>query len=152
MIQSFGRQISTIYQNIATHLDTQLNPYQIGTAQVSFLIALLKQDGVNQETLTATSHVDKSTTARAIAKLAQAGYITRKKDPEDNRAYKIYLTPKGRIIEPKLYNILQQLNETLSEGLTDAEKQTMIILLKKIEHNILAQNRKTKGAANESST
>jgi len=78
--------------------------------------------------------------------------IIRKKDPEDNRAYKIYLTPKGRIIEPKLYNILQQLNETLSEGLTDAEKQTMIILLKKIEHNILAQNRKTKGAANESST
>jgi len=93
MIQSFGRQISTIYQNIAIHLDTQLSPYQIGTAQVSFLIALLKQDGVNQETLTATSHVDKSTTARAIAKLAQAGYITRKKDPEDNRAYKIYLTP-----------------------------------------------------------
>jgi DNA-binding MarR family transcriptional regulator len=151
MIQSFGRQIATIYQNITIHLDAQLKPYQIGTAQVSFLVTLLQQDGINQEALTATSHVDKSTTTRSIAKLEKTGYITRKKDPNDNRAYKIYLTKKGHRIEPKLYNILKQLNETLSEGLTENEKAAFKKLLEKTEQNILAQNKKAKGATHESS-
>lgn len=150
MIQSFGRQISTIYQNITIHLDVQLKPYQIGTAQVSFLVAILQHDGINQETLTANSHVDKSTTTRSIAKLEKAGYITRKKDPNDNRAYKIYITKKGRNIEPKLYNILKQLNEILSEGLTQTEKSEFEQLLEKTEQNILSQNKKNKGATHES--
>lgn len=150
MTQSFGRQISIIYQNISIHLDTQLKPYEIGTAQISFLTALLKQDGINQETLTTALHVDKSTTARSIAKLVKAGYVTRKKDPDDNRAYKIYLTKKGRRIEPKLTSILQQLNGLLSEGLTEDEKASFVTLLEKLERNILAQNKKAKGATHES--
>lgn len=152
MTQSFGRQISIIYQNISTHLDTELKPYGIGTAQISFLITLLKQDGINQETLTVTSHVDKSTTARSIAKLEKAGYITRKKDPDDKRANKIHLTKKGHHIEPKLASILQQLNGILSEGLTEDEKASFVTLLEKLERNILAQNKKSKGAPHESKT
>lgn len=151
MIRSFGRQIAIIYQNISTYLDTELKPYGIGTAQVSFLAALLQQDGINQETLTVASHVNKSTTARAIAKLVKEGYVTRKKDQHDNRAYKIYLTKKGRHIEPKLYSSLQQLNVVLSENLTENEKVEVVTLLEKLERNILAQNKKAKGAADESS-
>ena len=150
MIQSFGRLISIIYQNISTHIDKELKPYGIGTAQVSFLTALLNKDGVNQETLTAASNVDKSTTARAIAKLVKEGYVTRKKDQTDNRAYKIYLTKKGRSIEHNLYSSLQQLNVILSEGLTEEEKASVVTLPEKLERNILAQNKKAKGTTHES--
>ncbi len=141
---SFGRLISIIYQNISIYIDSALKEHGIGTGQISFLIALQHEDGINQETLTAQFGVNKATTARAIAKLEKEGYVTRKRDEADHRAYKIYLTNKGRELNPKLKSVLQQLTETLSTGLTKEEKASVIRLLEKMSQNILAENKKGK--------
>lgn len=86
--------------------------------------------------------MNKATTARAISKLTQKGYVIRKRDEADNRAYKIYLTKKGREIEPKLESTSQRLTEVLTTGLTENEKVTVIRLLEKMSQNILTANEK----------
>ena len=141
---SFGRLISTIYRNISIYIDSEFKEQRIGTGQVSFLAALQHEDGINQETLTAKLEVNKATTARAIAKLVKEGYVTRRRDEADNRAYKIYLTKKGHDIEPKVKAVLQQLTEILSSGLTNDEKVLVIRLLAKLSQNILAANKNGK--------
>lgn len=137
---SFGRLFSIIYRNISIYIDSELKEARIGAGQVSFLRALQHEDGINQETLTANFGVNKATTARAIAKLVKEGYVTRKRDKADKRAYKIYLTKKGQEMELKLKAVLQQLTESLSTGLTEAEKASVIRLLAKMSQNILAVN------------
>jgi DNA-binding MarR family transcriptional regulator len=147
--ESIGRLISSIHRNIYIYIDSEFKEHGIGSGQFSFLRALQSEDGINQETLTAKFGVNKATTARAIGKLMQEGYAIRKRDETDNRAYKIYLTKKGREIEPKMKSVSQRLTEALTTGLTENEKASVIRLLEKMSQNILAVNEKTGKVSNE---
>ena len=117
---SFGRLIGSIYQQSSIYTEMKLKEYGIGPGQIPFLTSLQRKEGINQETLTAEFGFNKATTARAIAKLEKEGYVTRKRDEKDHRAYKIYLTNKGEEIEPKLKDVLQRLTEILTAGLTES--------------------------------
>ncbi len=126
------RQINLLNSSAHLHLFRfEFKGFGIGSGQVSVLRALQSEDGVNQEKLAAIFRVNKATAARAIDKLVREGYVIRKKDEADNRAYKLYLTEKGREIEPKLKSIFQQLTGILSSGLTEDEKRTVIRLQKR---------------------
>lgn len=142
---SFGKLISSINQNLSIYIDSKLKEYKIGTGQIAALMALQNEDGINQEALTLKLGVDKATTARAVAKLVKEGYVTRKKDETDNRAYKLHLTNKADKILPTLTSVLQELTEILSTGLTDQEKIAVVSLLELMYQNILIENKKTKG-------
>ena len=135
--ESIGRLTSSIHRNIYIYIDTELKETGLGSGQFSFLRALQSEDGINQETLTAKFGVNKATTARAVAKLMKEGYVIRKRDDADNRAYKIYLTKKGRDIQPKLKSVSQRLTTVLTTSLTENEKVTVIQLLEKMSQNIL---------------
>lgn len=145
--QSIGRLISSINTSICVYIDLELKEYNIGCGQISYLRALSDQDGVSQETLTAQFGVNKATTARAISKLVKKGYVTRKRDEADNRAYKLYLTKKGKKMEPKIKSVLQQLTEALSIDLADDERASVIHLLEKMSQNILTENKKVRAAS-----
>jgi DNA-binding MarR family transcriptional regulator len=140
---SFGRLISSVYQQIIIYTETQLKEYKIGLGQIPFLTSLLQKDGVNQETLTAEFGFNKATTARAIAKLEKEGYVTRKRDEKDHRAYKIYLTNKAKETEPKLKDVLKGITVILTAGLTEDEKASVILLLNKMFQNISVENNKS---------
>ena len=140
--ESIGRLIASTHRQICIYLDSEFKEYGIGSGQVPVLRALQVADGVNQEKLAAIFRVNKATTARAIDKLVKEGYVIRKRDESDNRAYKLYLTKKGLAIEPKLKGVFQQLTAILASGLSEEEKNTVIQLLEKMSQNILATNEK----------
>jgi len=141
---SFGKLISSINQNLGIYIDSKLKEHGIGIGQISALIALHNEDGINQEMLTLRLGVDKATTARAVAKLVKEGYVNRERDEADNRAYKLYLTKKGQKIIPHLLSVLHELTEILSTGLTEQEKSAVIRLLELMYQNILVENKKAK--------
>jgi DNA-binding MarR family transcriptional regulator len=144
---SFGRLISIIYHQISIYIEIEFKDYGIGAGQIPVLASLQHKDGINQETLTAEFRFNKATTARVIAKLVKEGYVIRKRDEVDKRAYKIFLTKKGQEIGPKLKAVLQRLIETLSVGLTEDEKESVLLLLEKMSQNILADNKKARRAS-----
>lgn len=147
--ESIGGLISAIHRHICIYLDAELKKHKIGSSQIPFLRALQNEDGVNQEKLTTMFKVNKATTTRAIDRLVEEEYAVRKKDPADNRAYKIYLTDKGRKIGPEMKKVLQQLTSTLSSDFTEGEKKFAIILLEKMAQNILTANEKKEKLPNE---
>lgn len=100
-----------------------------------FLVNLYKNDGINQEDLAEILNIDKGTTARAIKKLEDEGFIRREKDERDKRAYKLYITDKAKEIKEEVYSILIEWEEVL---LCDLTKEEIIIikeLLKKISNS-----------------
>ena len=50
----------------------------------------VSKDGIKQEEMASSLNIDKGTTARAIKKLEEEGYIYRQKDKEDNRAQLVF--------------------------------------------------------------
>ena len=92
---------------------------------------LYRQDGIRQEDLTLKLNIDKGTTARAIKKLEAEGFIIKKEDKDDKRAYRIFITDKGIHHRDAIYKVAKEWENNLTKNLTEEEKETMISLLKK---------------------
>lgn len=133
--KSVGRYISCIYRNFHKYLHEQLKEFNLGSGQFHFLMILYKKDSVNQETLSEKLHIDKATSARAIKKLEEQGFVIRKKDPNDRRNYTIYLTEKAQRLKPKIRNILSNWTDILLSDLSKEEQQHLFSLLEKISRN-----------------
>ncbi|WP_243683766.1 MarR family transcriptional regulator [Methanosarcina barkeri] len=59
-------------------------------------MVLYRKDGLSQETIAKTLKVSKATSTRAIKNLEKEGYVYRQRDENDLRAYRVYLTEKGK--------------------------------------------------------
>ena len=132
---SIGKWISIIYRYAQCYMTRELEPYNIGSGQFIFLGTLYREDGVHQETLAKKINIDKGTTARAIKKLEKEGYVVRKEDPEDRRAYKVFLTEKALEVKPEIFKILMNWTDILSKDLTRDEKEKVIELLQRMSKN-----------------
>jgi len=71
------RWLSIVYRLGQSFLDKELKLYNLGSGQGMFLAGLLHRDGISQEHLSALLCIDKGTTARAIKKLEEEGYVLR---------------------------------------------------------------------------
>ena len=139
-----GKWISCIHRAKAALLDAAFAPLGLGHGTYPFLTALYHQDGIRQEDLAAELHVDKITTARAVAKLVRAGYARRTSDSIDRRARRVHLTPQALEIETQVFAILKKSTGILTKDLTEREKQMALSLLKRMHANLI-EHRKGHG-------
>ena len=137
-----GRWISVIYRQFQVYINNELKDFNINSSQYIFLVNLYIQDGINQEELASSLFIDKGATARAIKQLEDNGYIERKVNPQDKRAYKVYVTEKALSIKSDITEILDKWNETLSADLKEDEIKILIKSLKNMSSNVLIHNKK----------
>ena len=129
---NIGKYISQIHRKSRVFINKGLEEYNIGQGQFMFLLELYKEEGRNQEELAEVLKIDKGTTARAIKKLEESGFVKREKDEKDKRSNKIYLTEEGKSLKDNIFSLLNDLDEKMSEQLDEEERELMIKLLKKV--------------------
>ena len=134
--ESFGRYISVIYRHLQILLNNRLNSYGVGSGQYIFISAIYKNRGISQKDLTKLIKIDRATTAKALLKLEQNGYVDRIKDKDDKRYHKLYLTKKGIDFIPILDEIQDNLTNILSEGMDPDEYSKTIKSLELIFNNV----------------
>ncbi len=146
--ESIGRDISHLFRSINIYLSKELEPYGIGSGQFPFFKFLMHNEGVSQESFASSFKYDRATITRSVNKLEEMGYVIRKRDPSDKRAYCVYLTDKGREMKPVLIDISAKLNDILLHGFSTEEKAMFICMMEKAAKNIATEN-KTKKITNE---
>ena len=134
--ESFGRYVSVIYRHLQILLNHRLNSYGVGSGQYIFISAIYKNPGISQKDLTKLIKIDRATTAKALLKLEQNGYVDRIQDKDDKRYYKLYLTKKGIDFIPILDEIQDDLTNMLSQGMNSHEYSETIKSLKLIFDNV----------------
>jgi DNA-binding MarR family transcriptional regulator len=138
--ESLGRLIACLYRQSRIYFEKTLAPLGLGSGTLPVLLRLLHHDGINQQALTAQLHVDKATTTRAVTKLINAGYVRREQDPTDHRAYRLFITPKAREVEPQIRRVLRAWTATLADGFTPEEQHLALALLRRMRDNALRYN------------
>lgn len=123
--------ISYIYRSHSAYMTKELEDYRLGSGQFEFLMYLYHKDGVSQETIAKDLKVSKATSARAIQSLEKEGYVFRQKDENDQRAYKVYLTEKGKEMRDDIFKKLDSFAEILLSDFTYEEKEILWLLLQK---------------------
>jgi DNA-binding MarR family transcriptional regulator len=123
--------IANIYRSHLAYMAKELEDYGIGSGQFDFLMVLYRKDGISQETLAKILKVSKATSTRAIQSLEKEGYVYRQRDENDLRAYKVYLTEKGREMREIILEKLISFLDTLLSDFTPEEKEIFRLLVNK---------------------
>ena len=134
--RQIGRYISQLYRKGSTFINKGVSKYGIGSGQFMFLLELYIKDGKNQEEIAEALKMDKGTTARALKKLEEEGFVRRIKDENDKRANKIYLNNKAKEVEDGVLDILIGWNKQITKTLTKDEEDVLKNLLEKVCDNI----------------
>ena len=134
--RQIGRYISQLYRKGSTFINKCVSKYGIGSGQFMFLLELYIKDGKNQEEISEILKIDKGTTARALKKLEEQGFVTRIKDVNDKRANKIYLNNKAKEVEDGVLDVLIDWNKQITKTLTKEEEDVLKNLLEKVCDNI----------------
>ena len=83
--------------------------------------------------------LDKTTTTRTLQKLLMAGYISKQKNVEDKRMYRVYTSIKGKELIKNRKTIFSVLDKIILSGLTDQEKEVLEKLLSRMIQNIIQE-------------
>ena len=85
------------------------------------LFALLEEDGSTLKEIGTKAQIDSSSMTVLVDKLENEGYLERRLDPQDRRAIRVFLTPKGRDLAGKVWDLAVDFNRQLHESLGDTE-------------------------------
>ncbi len=138
------RYLSLLYRYFQIYLSEELLPYHIGKGQALFLLFLYRFEGVTQDEMACYLHIDKSTAARALEKLKEAGYVKKVPKKDDLRSNQLFLTPQAWEIEPRLQEVLRRWSDILGTDMTEEEFALATGLLKKMTENAIDHIRDVK--------
>jgi DNA-binding MarR family transcriptional regulator len=120
-----------IYRSYLAYMAKELETYGVGSGQFEFLLVLYHEDGVSQETLAKLLKVSKATSARAIQNLEKEGYVYRERDEKDLRAYRVYLTEKGKEMRDIIFKKQASFMDLLFSDFSFEEKEIFRLLIHK---------------------
>lgn len=115
--------------------------------QCSVLAHLARQEGVNQATLAQSLDIEPITLVRLLDRLQEGGFIQRKPDPQDRRAYVLELTAKARPMLERIYELAAKVYEEAQAGLTKAETAQLLSLLHRTKANLARRTNEDSTAA-----
>jgi DNA-binding MarR family transcriptional regulator len=123
----------------ATQLLTELG---LNIGQEQLLLELDRNGPSTQTQLAIAASCEPPTVTIAVRKLEAAGIVTRAPSPADARAVVVRLTEAGKALIPQLHSSWTQLATETFQGMTKAERETLISLLRRATDNLARASRK----------
>jgi DNA-binding MarR family transcriptional regulator len=110
----------------------------IGTtgAQWRVLAHLGHRGGQRQVELAEAMDMEPITLCRMVDRLEESGLVERRKDPEDRRAWRIFLTPAAAPVVDRMHGIGAAFNDELFEGVAPADLAALRRVLARLRDNL----------------
>ena len=111
--ESVGKKVNILFRLSMRYIRNEMKRMGFGAGDYPFLALLFFEEGVSQDELSRRMRVDKSCTARALAKLEKMGMVERRPDPDEHRMKRVFLSRKSREIEADFFAMLKQWQSAL---------------------------------------
>jgi len=134
--QHIAFTISDLSRLYRRRFDERTRSFGITGPQMRALVAIMRFPGINQGALAERLDVEPITTGRMVNRLEQAQLVERRRDPQDKRAWQLFLTSTAEPLARDLQHIGQSvLNESLAD-ITPAEREAVLDVLARIRDNL----------------
>jgi DNA-binding MarR family transcriptional regulator len=136
---TLGRQTGVLYHLLSRRLNGLLAEAGTGITvdQFRLLTMLWPEDGTTQQQLAVLLGRDRASVTRMTDILEKQGILVRIPDKNDRRINLIYLTKKGREIEPAAAACAQKALEEMTQNFTAEEEAQFSGLLKRAIGNLM---------------
>ena len=122
-----------MHRNRAAELLSSIDLY---VGQEMFLLHLWQEDGLTLSEIVDCLDIQPATVTRMVDRMENAGLVERKKDLEDARVSRVYLTETGRRLQEPVQAVWQELERQTLATFTIEERVLLRRLLLQLYKNL----------------
>lgn len=134
--ESVGYALGTACGALRHRIERGLRELGLHVGQDKLLLRLWHEEGLSQARLGEGLGCEPPTVTNMIHRMEAAGLVERRGDPQDARVVRVYLTERGRALEGPVRTLWAEVEGRLTDGMEDAERQTLRDLLLRVRQNL----------------
>ncbi|MDP9454966.1 MAG: MarR family transcriptional regulator [Actinomycetota bacterium] len=104
--------------------------------QEMVLLELWEEDGLKGGELVERLGVEPPTISRMLGRMETRGLLERRRDPEDARSFRVYLTEGGRDLRGPVEDLWRRIEDRAFGGMSEEEKTLFKGLLSRVRENL----------------
>lgn len=120
--------------------DARARTLGVSRAQWQVMFALSRNQGINQAGLAEALDVETITVGRMVDRLEEAGFVERRADPADRRAWRLHLTDRAHPVLEELRAMGEIVMAEALAGIGEAEQETLAALLVRLRANLTGRS------------
>jgi MarR family transcriptional regulator for hemolysin len=136
--RSIALKLTVIARQMRLSFDQRVERGGLTRAKWTLIAAVARNPGVTQRTIAEALEVREITAGRLIDRLCDEGYLKRRENPNDRRAYCVYLTPAAQPLLDKLDEIAKSREAEIFVGFEADDLEKLDKLLDAIARNLSA--------------
>ena len=136
MEENFGSLLADVSRHVRRSFDARARDIGVTRPQWQVLTVLLRHEGINQGGLADLLEVEPITVCRMVDRLQESDLIERRPDPNDRRAWCLFLTDNARNVIDQLRPLAEDLLQEALAGVSDDERSQVMAVLDRIRQNL----------------
>ncbi|MBB5359178.1 DNA-binding MarR family transcriptional regulator [Rhodanobacter sp. ANJX3] len=144
---SFGYPLSDVTLLVRKHFDRRASKFGLTRAQWRAVKVLNLREGLRQTELADFLEMEPIAVGRVIDRLQAAGFVERRPDPADRRAWRLHTTEQARSVVDDMEVIARGLRKDATAGISIDELQQALAVIARIKENLLALEQDEAGIA-----
>lgn len=134
--RSFGFVLHETARLLSKRYDQRAKSLGLTRAQIQLLAYLVYHEGINQNGLAELIEIEPISLARLIDRMEQAGWVERRPDPRDRRAWLLFITEKAKPVFAEMIEVGREVREEALAGFSHAEREQVMELLLRVRRNL----------------
>src|SRR5690349_20693024 len=113
--ESPGFLIAKLAHAMHVDLDRRLKVHGVTLSQWKLLLHLWRCEGRSQVELQELLGLERATITGLVQRMAAQGWVQRRTDPHDRRVQRVFLTERGRALEPIANSLVEEVSMQVLE-------------------------------------
>ena len=137
LTRSLGFLLADVSRLVRKRFDQRARALGQTRAQWRVLAQLRRREGINQRDLAEILEIESITLVRHIDRLEAKGWVERRRDPADRRAWRLHLNAQVQPILDKMREFSEQTRAEALAGISEKDSEELIDRLLQIKSNML---------------
>jgi DNA-binding MarR family transcriptional regulator len=138
--RSFGFLLHDIARLMRKKFDQRARSLGLSRAQWQLLVHLSRHEGINQSGLAEILEIESITVGRLVDRMAEAGWVERRADPDDRRARLLFTTEKVAPVMERMRELAEATRNEALAGLSPTQRDALTDTLIQVRGNLSQRN------------
>lgn len=132
LVDTVGYNLRRAYLRIQRAFSGPMEAAELRPADFATLVLITDNPGASQKELARALAIDPPNMATLLERLERRRLVTRERDPRDERARQLRLTPTGKRLISRTLSVVKREEQSALEVLSSAEQAELMRLLQKL--------------------
>jgi MarR family transcriptional regulator for hemolysin len=137
---AFGFLVNDVTRLLRKIFDRRAVRFGLTRAQWRALKRISYSEGLRQAELAEQLELEPIAIGRVIDRLENAGFVERRADPTDRRAWRLYLTARAHGVVDDMEKISSELFREAQKGISAAEMKALMSTLGAMKQNLIGMD------------